>query len=83
MAQALLAVRGLGGRLDEGVGLEASCALSLRSVCWSAQALATGCSGSGAPTHALQQLVGENYHEEISSESHDACLRDSLTGTVW
>ena len=72
MAQALLAVRGLGGGLDEGVDLEASCALSLRSVCW-----------SGAPTHALQQLVGENYHEEISSESHDACLRDSLTGTVW
>ena len=35
------------------------------------QVLATACTGSGAPTHALQQLVGkENINERIASEKH-------------
>lgn len=48
--------------------------LCLRSILWKpflaiCEVLSTACSGTGAPTHALCQLVGEkNYSEDIASE---------------
>ena len=39
-----------------------------------AEVISTACSGSGAPSHALDQLVGpKNFVERTSSEKHVSC----------
>ena len=44
------------------------------------EVVATACSGTGAPSYALQELVGRhNFSEVISSEKHATCLKEWYT----
>ena len=38
------------------------------------QIVGTACSGTGAPSHALNQIIPDGFAEEISSEKHAAWL---------
>lgn len=67
---------GIGASVEVGLStcLNVTCMLiMLLAPC--PEVIATGCSGSGAPSLALEELVGKhNFTEVVSSEIHAPCM---------